>query len=101
MAGTPELLYAVVGIGDYAAEKVSNVRKLVDRKSSTKLYDDLVTRGRTLSKRVGNSAATKRAVAQTSTARSHVKGAATSVGKAVRANARATRSAARKTAKAS
>lgn len=92
---TQELVYAVIGAGDYALEKVGNVRKVTDRKVTTKFYNDFVKRGRTLSTRIKNSGPTKRAVAQTKTARTQVKAAATSVTKAVRADANATKSAAK------
>ena len=98
MPKTQELIYAVVGAGDFTVQKV---RDLTDLKQTEKVYQDFVTRGRTISKRISNSAPTKNAVAQTKTARSQVKAAATSVRKAVKADLRATRSAAAKTAKAS
>lgn len=98
MPKTQELLYAVVGAGDFTVQKVKD---LADRKQSEKVYNDFVTRGRTISKKIRNSAPTKNAVAQTKTARAQVKAAATSVRKAVRADAKATKSAAAKTAKAS
>ena len=101
MARTQELLYAFVGVGDFAVEKVKGLRDLTDRKRTEKAYKDFVKRGRTLSKRIGNSAPTKQAIAQTKTARAQVKAATTSVTKAVRANAKATQSAAKKAAKAS
>ena len=96
-----ELLYAVVGAGDFALDKVKGVTRYADRKQTEKLYKDFVKRGRTLSTKIRNSAPTKKAVSQTKTARTQVKAAATSVGKAVRANAKATRTAASKAAKAS
>lgn len=95
---TEEILYAVVGVGDFALEKVRNVRKVADPKTTQKYYKDFVKRGRALSNSVKNSGPTKRAVAQTKTARTQVKAAATSVGKATRANARASKSAASKAA---
>lgn len=101
MAKAEELLYAVVGAGDFAIEKARDARKAVDLEYTQKLYKDFVKRGRTLSGRVRNSRPTKRAAAQTRTARSQVRSAATSVRKAGRANVKATRSAARKTAGAS
>jgi hypothetical protein len=101
MAKTEEILYAVVGAGDFAVEKATNLRNVVDRNKTEKIYKDFIKRGRTLSKRISNSAPTKQAVAQTKTARSQVKAAATSLTKPVRANATATRSAAGKAAKAS
>ena len=87
MAKTQELLYAVVGAGDFALEKAKNVTKVADRKTTTKLYKDFVKRGRGLSTKVRNSAPTKQAVAQTKTARTQIKAATTSLTKAVRANA--------------
>ncbi len=101
MARTEEIIYAVVGAGDFAVEKATNIHKIVDRDATEKVYNDFIKRGRALSKRISNSAPTKQAVAQTKTARSQVKAATTSITKAVRANAIATRSAAGKAAKAS
>ena len=98
MARTQEILYAVVGAGDFAVEKAKG---LAERENATKAYKDLVKRGRTLSTKIKGSAPTKQAIAQTRTARSQAKAAATSATKAVRANAKAARSAATKTAKAS
>ncbi len=101
MAKTEEILYAVVGVGDFAVEKAANIRKIADRNTTEKVYKDFIKRGRQLSKRISNSAPTKQAVAQTKTARTQIKAATTSLTKAVRANATATRSAAGKAAKAS
>ena len=100
MPKTQELIYAVVGAGDFTVQKVRDLRVLTDLKQTVEVYTDFVTRGRTISKRIQNSAPTKNAVAQTKTARSQVKAAATSVRKAVRADAKATASAASKTVKA-
>ncbi len=101
MARAEELLYAVVGAGDFAVEKVADIRKIADRQTTEKAYNDFIKRGRALSKRIRNSARTKQAVAQTKTARTQVKAATTSIGKAVRANVDATRTAAKNAAKAS
>lgn len=95
---TQELIYAVVGAGDFTVQKVKD---LADLKQTEKLYNDFVKRGRTISQRIRTSAPTKNAVAQTKTARAQVKAATTSVRKAVKADVKATRSAAAKTAKAS
>lgn len=95
------LLYAVIGVGDLAVDKVRSVGKLADPKARRKTYNDLVKRGRSLSTRVVDSAPTRQAMAQTKTARAQVRAAATSVTKAARLNANATKSAAAKTAKAS
>ena len=97
MAKAQELLYAVVGIGDFAVEKASGITKITDVKNTQKVYDDFIKRGRTFSKKVRNSAATKQALAQTKTARTQIKAATTSVSKAVQA----TRSIAQRLAKAS
>ncbi len=100
MPKTQELIYAVVGAGDFTIEKVRDLRALTDLRQTQEVYTDFVTRGRTITKKIQNSAPTKNAVAQTKTARSHVKAAATSVRKAVKADVKATTSAAAKTAKA-
>jgi hypothetical protein len=99
MAKAQELLFAVVGAGDFALEKVRKAGA-IDRKTSRKFYRDFVKRGRTLTTRVQNSGPTKQAVAQTKVARSQVKAAATSVTKAARANTKATKAAANKAARA-
>ena len=95
-----ELIYAVVGAGDFTVQKVRGLRALPDLKQTQEVYSDFVKRGRSISKRIQSSAPTKNAVAQTKTARSQVKAAATSVRKAVKADLKATTSAAAKTAKA-
>lgn len=97
MSKTKEALYAVIGAGDLAIERAKDVRRVVD----PEMYSDLVARGRDLSGRIAKARPTKKAVEQTRTARSQAKAAATSVRKAVRANATAARSAAGKVAKAS
>lgn len=101
MAKAQELLYAVVGVGDLALEKASDLTKITDRKSTQKVYDDFIKRGRTFSKKISSSAPTKRAMAQTKTARTQIKAATTSVSKAVQANVEATRSIAQRLGKAS
>ena len=47
-----EILYAVVGAGDFAIEKVKGAGKVPDRKTAQKYYRDFVTRGRALSGRI-------------------------------------------------
>ena len=86
MAKTQEILYAVVGAGDLAIERIRGIRD-IDPKAATKAYSDVVARGEKLSKKIRNSAPTKQAAAQTKTARTQVKAATTSVSKAIRANA--------------
>ena len=100
MDKTQELVYAVVGAGDFAIEKARSITK-IDRKASQKLYKDFIKRGRTVSRRVSTAAPTKRAIEQTKTARSQIKAATTSVAKAVRLDAKAARGAATKVSKAS
>lgn len=101
MARTREVLYAVVGTGDLALERLKKARAVMDSERSREVYNDVVTRGRSLSTRIQRSAPSKQAAAQTKVARSQLKAAATSIGKAVRSNANATRSAVSKVAKAS
>jgi hypothetical protein len=101
LAKTQELFYAVVGAGDLAVEKVRGLSKFADQKTTRKYYRDFIKRGKSLTTSIKNSGATKRAVAQTKTARTQVKAATTSLGKAVRLNASATQNAVKKTAKAS
>ena len=101
MAKAQELIYAVVGIGDLAMEKAAELTKITDPKSTQKVYEDFIKRGRTFSTKIRSSAATKQALAQTKTARSQIKAATTSVSKAVQANVHATRSIAQRFAKAS
>jgi hypothetical protein len=93
MAKAQEMLYAVVGAGEFAIEKAKDARSLTDPKSTQKLYKDFVKRGRSLSTRIKNSGPTKQAIAQTKTARSRIRGAATSVTKAAQATAKGTRTA--------
>jgi superfamily II RNA helicase len=87
MAKAQEVLYALVGAGDFTMQKVKDLSK-IDAKSSQEIYEDFVKRGKSLSTKVRNSASTKRAVEQTRTAQTQVKAAATSVGKAIKVGAR-------------
>jgi hypothetical protein len=89
MAKAQELLYAVVGAGDFVVDKARSAGRLADRKSTTKLYKDFVKRGKALSIRIEKSAPTRQAVAQSKAARAQVKAAATSARKALRANSKA------------
>jgi hypothetical protein len=100
MPKSENLVYALVGAGDFAVEKAKSLRE-IDRKRSEKLYNDFVKRGRKLSTSIKNARPSKQAVEQTKVARSQVKAAATSIRKAVGANVKATRTAANKAAKAS
>lgn len=86
MARAQELMYAVVGVGDFAVDKAKNVRKYTDPKTSEKYYKDFVKRGRKISTKVKNSKTGKQVSAQTETARAKVEDAAKSVGKAFGVN---------------
>lgn len=86
MSKTQEILYAVVGAGDLAVEKVRNLRA-IDPKAAAEVYNDVIERGEKLTKKIKTSAPTKQAAAQTKTARAQVKAATTSVREAIRANA--------------
>ena len=86
MAKAQELIYAVVGAGDFAVDKVKGVRKVADRRSNQKLYKDFVKRGRSLSTKVKNSTAGKQVVARTEPAREQLEDAFKSVTKAFGVN---------------
>jgi len=119
MKTTKEVMFAALGAGDLAAEKIRkvqsnlqpmnlrsvNLAELKDQfdKTSTqaintamRTYAELVERGRSTVKRVRSAAPTKRAVEQTKVARSQTKGAVTSVKKAATSTAKATKNAATK-----
>lgn len=86
MPKAQELLYAVVGVGDFAVDKVKNVRTVADRKKSRKLYNDFVKRGRTLSTKVKNSTPGKQVRSQTETARKQLDDAAKNLQKTLGVN---------------
>ena len=86
MARAQEVLYALVGAGDFTVQKVKDLSR-IDAKSSQEVYEDFVKRGKSLSTKVRNSASTKLAMEQTKTAQTQVKAAATSVGKAIKVGA--------------
>jgi hypothetical protein len=87
-----ELIFAVVGAGDFAVEKARGARKLADRKTTQKYYKDFVKRGRTVSTKVSGSAPAKQAVTRAKAARTQVKSAATGVSNAVRGETKTARS---------
>ena len=98
---------AAIGASDLVAEKAktfAGALKEFDVKTAwgkyqeelTTGFEQLAVRGANLRKGIKDSDPAKRAAAQTSQARRQVKAAATSVRKAVTANAEATRSAAKK-----
>ena len=86
MAKAQELIYAVVGAGDYAVDKVKNVRKVADRKANQKLYRDFIKRGRTVSTKVKNAPTTQKVAAQTEPVRNKAEDAFKSVTKAFGVN---------------
>jgi hypothetical protein len=96
-----------LGTGDLLVEKTKNVAGTVRgaytrgywtqrRRQVVKTYGELAARGETLRKSITRSRPAKQAGEQTKVARSRVKAARTSVGKAVGANLGAAKSAARK-----
>lgn len=87
MANAQEVLYALVGAGDFTVQKVKDLSQ-IDAKSSQEIYEDFVKRGKSLSTKVRNSAPTKRAIEQSRTAQTQGKATATSVGKAIKVGAR-------------
>ena len=86
MAKAQELIYAVVGAGDFAVDKVKNVRKVADPKVNKKLYRDFIKRGRTVSTKVKNAPTTKKVAAQTEPVRTKAEDAFKSVTKAFGVN---------------
>lgn len=86
MPKAQELLYAAVGTGDLAVEKVRSLKRLRDPRVNKKLYKDVVGRGRTLSRKVGQAPTTKKVLAGTETARRQVQDATKTVTKAFGVN---------------
>ena len=95
-------LYVPLGAGQLLVEKTKSLSgkafELAQhrRTSLARTYGDLAKRGEKLARSIRTSAATRRAFAQTKTARSHVRAATTSVRKAVGETAGATKAAAKK-----
>jgi len=98
---------AAIGASDLAVEKAKtfagslkelDVKTLwaKSQEAATKNFEELAVRGANLRKGIKDSAPAKRAAAQTSQAKRQVKSAATSIRKAVTANAEATKTAAKK-----
>src|SRR5687767_2226123 len=81
MSKATEIIYAVVGAGDFAVDKVKGVRKVVDRRANQKLYKDFIKRGRTVSTTVKNSTPGKQFVRQAEPARAKVEDALKNVTK--------------------
>ncbi len=102
MADAKKALYAVLGSGQVVIDRVKGLWQAYydflakRRKQAEKNYREYAKRGEKIVTSIRRSAPVKRASEQTRTARSRVKGAATSVRKAVEANAEAVQSAAKK-----
>ncbi len=86
MSKAQEVVYALVGAGDFAVEKVTNVKKIADRRNNSKVYKDFVKRGRSVSTKVKNSTAGKQVAEQTEPVRAQVQDAVKTVGKAFGVN---------------
>jgi hypothetical protein len=86
MAKAQEIIYAVVGAGDFAVGKVKNVSTIADRKANQKRYRDFVKRGRRLSTTVKNSKPGKQIAAQTEPVKTQVEDAFKTVTKAFGVN---------------
>jgi hypothetical protein len=80
------LVYAVVGIGDLAVEKVRSVRRFADRQETKKVYTEAIKRGRTLSRKAQNTSAGKKVVVQTEIARQQLQDTTKTVTKAFGVN---------------
>ena len=103
MTKAREILYATLGAGDFAVDKVKGVRRIADRKTNQKLYKDFVKRGRGLTTQVKNSTPGKEISARTEPVRSQAEEALKTVTKAFGVNVVAwpkKRPAARKTSSA-
>lgn len=90
--------YVALGAGDVAVELIRTVPSQIATlpQQVRAGFDDLAARGRTLRTDIKRDPAVRRAGQQTSNAKSRVKAAATSTGKAVSANAKAAEKAASK-----
>lgn len=86
MAKAKQLMYVVVGAGDFAVDKVKNVRKLTDPKYNERYYNDFLKRGRSISTKVRNSGPGKQITAQTDTVKEKATDAAKQVTKALGVN---------------
>jgi hypothetical protein len=102
MAEARNALYATLGTGSFAVDRTKRAAKRVQgyandyRKWAMSNYRDLVKRGERITRSVRQSGAVKRAKSQTDTAQAKVKGAVTSVRKALGANVEAVQVAAKK-----
>ncbi len=81
-----EIVYAVVGAGEAAVDKVKGLSRFADRKKNEKLYNDFVKRGRTVSTKVRNTKPAKQLRVQTDTVKEKATDAAKTVTKAFGVN---------------
>lgn len=102
MAEAKKALYAALGTGSFVVDRSKRFGQRVQgyasdyRKWATRNYRDLVKRGERITTSVKRSAAVQRAQDQTKTAQAQVKGAVTSVRKALGANVEAAQTAAKR-----
>ena len=81
-----EIVYAVVGAGEAAVDKVKGLSRFADKKKNEKLYNDFVKRGRTVSTKVRNTKPAKQFRVQTDTVKEKATDAAKTVTKAFGVN---------------
>ncbi len=86
MANAQEIMYAVVGAGDFAVDKVKTIGSIADRKANQKRYRDFVKRGRSLSTKVKSSKHGKQIAAQAEPVKVQVEDALKTVTKAFGVN---------------
>lgn len=86
MTKAKEILYATLGAGDFAVDKVKGVRRIADRKTNQKLYKDFVKRGRGVTTQVKNSTPGKEISARTEPVRNQAEEALKTVTKAFGVN---------------
>ena len=86
MTKAKEILYATLGAGDFAVDKVKGVRRIADRKTNQKLYKDFVKRGRGVTTQVKNSVPGKEISARTEPVRNQAEEALKTVTKAFGVN---------------
>jgi len=102
MAEAKNALYAALGTGSFVADRTKRFGDRVQsyasdyRKWVSNNYRDLVKRGQRITTSIKRSAAVNRAQEQTKQAQTRVKGAVTSVRKALGANVEAVQTAAKK-----
>jgi len=102
MADAKKPLYAALGTGSFVIDRTKQLGSRISdyandyRKWVSNNYRDLVKRGEKITTSINRSASVKRAGEQTKQAQARVKGAVTSVRKALGANVEAVQTAAKK-----